>query len=137
MGRPNWTVYPGPKNQPLHNQPLGASICLENWSWNGKAAMFVATEIRGNIQSLVGGGRNGQLVTGQPISMGPPARIPQEHRNQHPLGWVGAELPREWRIGCILLCAFFQNYCLREGFKASLNCDWATGQMNLIAPPGR
>jgi hypothetical protein len=26
-----------------------------NRSWNGKAAMFVATEIRGNIRRLVGG----------------------------------------------------------------------------------
>jgi hypothetical protein len=25
MGGPNWTVYPGPKNQPYHNQPSGAS----------------------------------------------------------------------------------------------------------------
>jgi hypothetical protein len=25
MGGPNWTIYPGPKNQPYHNQPSGAS----------------------------------------------------------------------------------------------------------------
>ena len=25
MGGPNWTVYPGPKSQPYHNQPSGAS----------------------------------------------------------------------------------------------------------------
>ena len=25
MGGSNWTIYPGPKTQPYHNQPLGAS----------------------------------------------------------------------------------------------------------------
>jgi hypothetical protein len=54
-----------------------------------------------------------------------PACTPQEHHNQHCLGWVGAESPREWRIGCVLLCAFFQNYGLRGGFKPSLNCNRA------------
>jgi hypothetical protein len=27
MGGLNWTVYPGRKNQPYHNQPSGASLC--------------------------------------------------------------------------------------------------------------
>ena len=27
MGRPNWTVYPGRKNQPYHNKPTGTSLC--------------------------------------------------------------------------------------------------------------
>jgi hypothetical protein len=57
--------------------------------------------------------------------MGPPARTPQAHHNQPWLGWVGAKSPREWRIGSVLLCAFFKNYGLRGGFKASLNSDWA------------
>ena len=55
MGGPNWTVYPGQKNQPYHNQPLGAFLCLANRSCKGKVAMFVATEIKGNIQCFVGG----------------------------------------------------------------------------------
>ena len=54
MGGPNWTVYPGPKNQPYHNQPSEASLCLANRPWDGTAALFVATEIRGNIQRLGG-----------------------------------------------------------------------------------
>jgi hypothetical protein len=52
MGGPNWTIYPGPKIQPYHNQPSGASLCSVNRPWDGTAAMFVATEIRGNIRRL-------------------------------------------------------------------------------------
>ena len=37
------------KNQPYHNQPSGASLCSANRPWDGTAALFVATEIRGNI----------------------------------------------------------------------------------------
>ena len=54
MGGPNWAIYPGPKNQPYHNQPLGASLCSANWTWDGAAALFVVTEIRGNIICLTG-----------------------------------------------------------------------------------
>ena len=46
--------------------------------------MFVATEIRGNIQRLVGGGRNDQLVTGRPIS--------QQYHNQPSDAWSVDEL---------------------------------------------
>ncbi len=77
----------------------------------------------GEYSTLGGGGRNGQLVTGRPISMIPPASTPEEHHNQHCLGWVGAESPREWRIGCILLCAFFGIMACGGGFKVLLNCD--------------
>jgi len=55
MEVPNWTVYPGPKNQPYNNQPLGASLCSVNWPGDGTAALFVAMEIRGNIRRLVVG----------------------------------------------------------------------------------
>ena len=54
MGGPNWTVYSGPKNQPYNNQPSGASLCSVNRPWDGMAALFVATEIRGNIRRLGG-----------------------------------------------------------------------------------
>ena len=40
---------------PNHNQPVGGSLCLANWLCKGKAAIFVATEVRGNIQRLGGG----------------------------------------------------------------------------------
>ena len=40
---------PVQKNQPYHNQPSGASLCSANWPWGGTAALFVATEIGGNI----------------------------------------------------------------------------------------
>jgi hypothetical protein len=46
----------------------------ENQPWDGTAALFVATDIKGNIQCLGGGGRHGQLVTGRSISMAPPTR---------------------------------------------------------------
>jgi hypothetical protein len=60
-----------------HNQPSGASLCSANWSGDGTAALFVATEIRGNIRRLRGWKRrHGQLVTGRSISMGPPALSP-------------------------------------------------------------
>ncbi len=42
------------KNQPYHNQPSGASLCSANWPWDGTAALFVATEIGGNIQRTRG-----------------------------------------------------------------------------------
>jgi hypothetical protein len=32
---------PVQKNQPYHNQPPGASLCLANWPWDGAAALFV------------------------------------------------------------------------------------------------
>ena len=54
MGGPNWTLYPGPKNQPYHNQLSGASLCLANRPGDGTAALFVATEIKGNIRRLGG-----------------------------------------------------------------------------------
>jgi hypothetical protein len=54
MGGANFTVYPGPKNQPYHNQLSGASLCSANWPWDGTAALFVATEIMGNNQRLGG-----------------------------------------------------------------------------------
>jgi hypothetical protein len=54
MGGPNWTVYPGQKNQLCHNQPSGASLWSENRSWDGTAALFVATDIKGNIRRLGG-----------------------------------------------------------------------------------
>ena len=65
---------PGPKNQPYHNQPSGASLCSVNRPWDGTAALFVATEIRGDIRRLGGGGRHWQLVTRRSISMALPAR---------------------------------------------------------------
>ena len=43
------------KNQPHHNQLSGASLCLANQLYKGKAAMFVTREIWGNIWRLVGG----------------------------------------------------------------------------------
>ncbi len=52
MGGPNWTVYPGQKNRSYHNQASEASLCSVNRPWDGTAAMFVATEIRGNIRRL-------------------------------------------------------------------------------------
>ena len=68
MGGPNLSVYPGQKiNNTTINRPV------PGWSTNrlcnGKAAMFVATKIRGNVRCLVGGGGDDQLqlVTGQPI----------------------------------------------------------------------
>ncbi len=105
---------PAQKNQPYHNHPLGASLCLANWSYKRKAAMFVATEIRGNIQHLVGRGRNDQLVTGRPISMGPPARTPQTHHNQlshRIVNWLR-----------FVVCIFLELWPA-GGFKASLNCN--------------
>jgi hypothetical protein len=55
MGGPNWTVYPGPKIQPYHNQSSGASLCSVNRPWEcGTAALFVATESMGNIWHLRG-----------------------------------------------------------------------------------
>jgi hypothetical protein len=38
----------------VKNQPSGASLCLANRPWDGTAALFVATEIRGNIRRLGG-----------------------------------------------------------------------------------
>ena len=40
---------------------------------DGTAALFVATEIKGDIRRLGGGGRHWQLVIGRSISMAPPA----------------------------------------------------------------
>ncbi len=54
MGGQNWTVYPSPKNQPYHNQPLGASLCSANQPWDGTVALFVATKIMGKIWRLGG-----------------------------------------------------------------------------------
>jgi len=42
------------KNQPYQNQPSGASLCSANRPWDGTAALFVATDIGGNIQRLRG-----------------------------------------------------------------------------------
>ena len=50
MGGPNWTVYRGPKNQPYHNQLSEASLRSANRPWDGTAALFVGTEIMGNIR---------------------------------------------------------------------------------------
>jgi hypothetical protein len=47
MGGPNWTVYPGPKNRPYHNQPAGTSLCSVNRPWDGTAALFVVTKLGG------------------------------------------------------------------------------------------
>jgi hypothetical protein len=54
MGGPNWTVYLSQKNQPCHNQLLGASLWSKNRPWDGTAALFVATDIKGNIRRLGG-----------------------------------------------------------------------------------
>jgi hypothetical protein len=50
----------------------------------------------GEYLTLVGGGRNDQLVTGRPISMSPPTHTPQTHHNQPWIGWVGAKSRRGW-----------------------------------------
>jgi hypothetical protein len=126
MGGPNWTVYPGRKNQPYHSQPSGSSLCL---------AIGRGTQLRpclwqrklGGIFDAWGDGRHGhgKLVTGWSISMGPPALTPLKHHNQPRFVSIGAESPRERRSGCILWRAFFRNYGRRGDFKASLNCDQA------------
>ncbi len=125
MGGPNWTVYPGPKNQPYHNQPSGASLCSANRPWDGTAALLMATEIRGENSTLEEGGRHDQLVTRRFIPMGPPALTPLKNHNQPWFGSVGAELPRERRSGCDLWRAYFWYYGRRWDFKASLNCNRA------------
>jgi len=50
----HWTIYPGTKNQPYHNQPSGASLCSVNRPWDETAALFVAKKIRGDIRRLGG-----------------------------------------------------------------------------------
>ena len=45
---------PAEKNQPYHNQPPGASLWSANRPWDGTTALFVATELRGNIRRLGG-----------------------------------------------------------------------------------
>jgi hypothetical protein len=108
MGGPNWTIYPGPKNQPYHNQPSGTFLCSANWSCKGKAAMFVATEIRGNIQRLVGEEGMTNWWPGGPFQWVRPLVLLKNTTNR--LRFV--------------MCIFW-NYGRREGFKASLNCDRA------------
>ena len=124
MGGLNWTVYPGRKNQPCHNQPSRASLCSAIGRGTERRPCLCRQQL-GGIFDAWGGGRHGQLVTGRSISMGPPALTPKKHHNQPRLGSVGAESPRERRSGCVLWRAFFRNYGQRGGFKASLNCHRA------------
>ena len=121
MGGPNWTVYPGRKNQPYHNQPSVASLCLAIGHGTQRRPCLWQRKLWGIFHAW-GGGRHGQLVTGRSISMGPPALTPKKHPNQPRLGSVGAESPRERRNGCVLWHAFFRNYGQQGGFKASINC---------------
>ena len=124
MGGPNWTVYLGPKNQPYHNQPSEASLCSANRPGDGTAALFVATEIRGNIRRL--GGWKALAIGDRVVHFNGSARSYSiTHHNQPRLGSVGAELTRERRSGSVLWRAFFRNYGQQGGFKASLNCHRA------------
>jgi hypothetical protein len=59
LAESRWADQIGPSipvliNQPSHNQPSGASLCLVNRPWDGTAALFVSTEIGGNIRRLGG-----------------------------------------------------------------------------------
>ena len=106
----------GPKNQPYHNQPSGASLCSVNRPWDKTAALFVATKIRRNIRRLGGGGRHGQLVTGRSIPMVPPALTPQKHHNQPRFSSVGAESPRE-RCSVAFCGLYFSEIWPAGGFR--------------------
>jgi hypothetical protein len=76
-------------------------LWLTNQTWDGKAALFVATNNRGKIRPF-GGGEGMVNARRWPISMGPPTCTPQTHHNQPWLGWVGVESARGWRSDCVL-----------------------------------
>ena len=92
---------------------------------DGTAALFVATEFRGNIRRL-GGGVKAWPIGDRAVHFNGAARYHSiKHHNQTRFGSVGAESLRKHRSGCVLWRAFFWNYGRRGDFMASLNCDQA------------
>jgi len=53
MGGPNWTVYFSQKST-IPQSTVGGLFMFSYWPWDGTAALFVATEIWGDIRRLGG-----------------------------------------------------------------------------------
>ena len=100
------SVHPGRKIVKYHNKPLGAwSVDKSAVGWKG--GYVCGDGNLGEYSTLGGGGRNDQLATRRPISMGPPTCTPQTQHNQPWIGWVGAISCRRWWVDWVLLGSCF------------------------------
>ena len=122
MGGPNWTIYPGQKSQPYHNQPSGASLCSAIGRGTERRPCLWQWKLRGIFDTWVGRWK-AWPIGDWAFHFNGSARSHSIKTAQSTLfGLVGAESPRQRRSGCILWRAFFWNYGRRGSFKASLNC---------------